>query len=688
MITRFFLSISFICLLFITGFSQDQSVPDITPAPPPQVALGAYALSYKAGAFHFESKNTPDGWTPISIENEKDTLLFIDGHAQLSYPAQRKGALIMIEDADHNRRLFHLSLYKSGLPRLRPIPMWLSILPPIIAIGLALIFKEVLISLFVGIWSGAFIIGGLRFESFGFYWRSLWEVVEKYMIGALTDSGHLSVILFSMLIGGMVAIISRNGGMAGVVSKLAKFARTPRSAQMVTWALGVAIFFDDYANTLIVGNTMRPITDRFRISREKLAYIVDSTAAPVAAIAFITTWIGAELGYISDGIAGLEGFEGGSAYSVFLSSLKYSFYPFLTLCFMVMLILWKKDFGPMFKAEVRVRKQGTISMQEGDSDRLMEELEPEEGIPHRGFNAIIPVLLVIFVTLLGLFSTGFDAMYDFLVSSGVAVENFSWSAIWEGMSIHLGEASNTFMKLGLLIGYSDSYTALIWSSLTGVVAAILLSLGGRLLKITETMRALVTGFKTMLPAILILILAWSLAITTKELHTADFLSASLENALNPYWVPVLIFVLAAFISFSTGSSWSTMAILYPLAIPLSWSISQSAGLDPAISQEILLNVIAGVLGASVLGDHCSPISDTTILSSLASSCNHIDHVRTQMPYALVVGTVSMVCTGLSTRLGGGAAISTILYVSGIGVMALVIWRMGRVPEDEVEELRS
>jgi Na+/H+ antiporter NhaC len=669
------------CLIFVIGSAQERTDSIITPPPPQEVACTAYELSYSGEALQFRSDATPDGWTVIRINGEADTLSFRGGTAALPFAAERKGGLLLIESPGTGKHLYHLSIRTGGLPRLQYIPLWLSILPPLVAIGLALIFKEVLISLFVGVWAGAFIAGGMRFESPAYYLTSIWSVVERYIIEALTDRGHLAVIIFSLLIGGMVAIISRNGGMAGIVEKLSRFARTPRSAQFVTWLLGVAIFFDDYANTLIVGNTMRPITDRFRISREKLAYIVDSTAAPVAAVAFITTWIGAELGYIADGIKGLEGFGGGSAYAVFLSSLKYSFYPLLTLAFMLILILRKRDFGPMFKAEQRARREGVQFLQEGAGAGHLDELEPVKGIAHRGYRAFIPVILVITVTFLGLLVTGFDSSYEVLIEAGIAVPTTQWSEIWGGIAQFQAGETSFFTRLGYVIGNADSYTALLWSSLTGVLAAVFLSLGGRVLKLTDTMNTLVTGFKTMMPALLILVLAWSLALTTEQLHTADFLSASLKDALNPYWMPVLIFVLAALISFSTGSSWSTMAILYPIAIPLTWTICQTNGLDAGISTEILLNVIAGVLGASVLGDHCSPISDTTILSSLASDCNHIDHVRTQLPYALTVGLVSMSCAGLSTWLGGGGAISALLILAGIALFLLIVWKFGKVTDE-------
>jgi len=241
-----------------------------------------------------------------------------------------------------------------------------------------------------------------------------------------------------------------------------------------------------------------------------------------------------------------------------------------------------------------------------------------------------------------------------------------------------------FTKLGALIGNSDSYAALLWSSLSGVVLAILMTLSARIMDLEDTMNTLVTGFKTMLPALLILTLAWALAEVTSVLHTAEFLSTNLQDSLNPYWLPVIIFILAALIAFSTGSSWSTMAILYPLVIPTTWAVTQSTGLSAEVSMGILLNVIAVVLAASGLGDRWSPISDTTILSSLASDCNHIDHVRTQLPYALLVGTISLLCGGLSTYFGGGWGMSLLLGLLGLGLMALFLLRFGKKIEDPPE----
>lgn len=622
----------------------------------------------------------------LIINGEPVAFDLVEGRGGWNRTFDERGELLLVKNGFNQYRLYHASATKRGL-RLRSIPMWLSIIPPLVAILLALIFREVIVSLFIGVWAGAFIAGGMRVESIYYFILSFLEVVEKYVITALNDGGHLSIIIFSMLIGGMVAIISRNGGMAGVVQSLSRYARGPKSAQAITWLLGVAIFFDDYANTLIVGNTMRSVTDRFRISREKLAYVVDSTAAPVAAVAFITTWIGAELGYIDDGISTLQNYDGPTTpYALFIGSLKYSFYPILTLIFILIIIYTGRDFGKMYKAEERARRLGHVSRQSAIEEAIndTEDLNPVKNAPFHWWNAVIPVAAVILVTIYGLIDTGIDTTYAELIEQGVVLNGSGWSTVWANMnSVLEGESPGLFRKIGKLIGNADSYIALLWASLTGVFLAILLTIGGKIMRLEDTITTMITGFKTMLPALLILTLAWSLAATTEELHTATYLTGAIKESVNPYFMPMIVFVLSASIAFSTGSSWSTMAILYPIAIPTTWAVCQAQGFDPEISYQLLLNVIAVVLAASVLGDHCSPISDTTILSSLASGCNHIDHVRTQLPYALTVGLFAFINSGLSTYLGGGVLISLILLLTSLALLYLIVMRLGKKADDVI-----
>lgn len=616
----------------------------------------------------------------VSINGAEHMLASIEGTYILPVsPSRGRGELLYIEVGD-DRQLSHVCISSDGDLRLRNIPLWMSIIPPLLAILLALLLKEVIVALFVGVLSGAFIASGLRFDSIYDLSQSLLATIDTYIIDALNDSGHLSVIIFSLLIGGMVAIISKNGGMAGVVLRLSKYAKSARSAQMITWLLGVSIFFDDYANTLIVGNTMRSVTDKYRVSREKLAYIVDSTAAPVAAIAFITTWIGAEIGYIDDGLQMIDLTVELTPYAVFISSLKYSFYPILTLIFIVLLIRSGRDYGPMLSAEARARTTGQVSpaLSSKEDEPDMEDLSPVDGAVPHWRNAVVPVMVVIFMTVFGLLATGMESLYRDIVVAGANIDA-AWASIWANMSILFdGNPVSFFTKLGKVIGSSDSYVALLWASMMGAIVAIIMTVSSKIMSLFDTMHWLVQGFKTMMPALIILTLAWSLAGTTDALKTAAFISNALSGTIHPYLLPGLIFILAAIIAFSTGSSWSTMAILYPVAIPTAVAVCTAYGLGADHTMEIMLNVIATVLAASVLGDHCSPISDTTILSSLASDCNHIDHVRTQMPYALTVGAVSITCVTISAVVAGGWWLSIALCCGGVGFLFLVIKRLGKV----------
>lgn len=530
--------------------------------------------------------------------------------------------------------------------KIRVVPAWISIIPALIAIAIALLVREVVTAIFGGIFIGAWVIQGITIEGF---FRALGSIVEHYIMGALYNEEHLPIIIFSILIGGMVAIINRNGGMAGVVEKMTKYANSPKNSQLITYLLGISIFFDDYANTLIVGNTMRPITDLHKVSREKLAYIVDSTAAPVAATAFVTTWIGSELSYIAGATETLGIDEG--AYSMFLNSLQFAYYPIFCLIFMLMLILLKRDFGAMLSAENRARETGVLDIRTTKAKTIDEletinALDPLPGVKYRWYNAIIPILTVLGVTFYGLISTGLAASGDKIL---IPFEGSIWN------NLHLIDGSspdiNYIRRLGIIVGNANAYLALMWATLAGVIVAVLLTISQRLMPLTDTIDAMLNGFKTMVTPILILIMAWALAAISDDLYAASFLSSIFTGNI-PYWViPSLTLVLAAFVAFSTGSSWGTMAILYPLMLPTTWSIAQDAGLDYDTSLFILYQVISAVLAGAVLGDHCSPISDTTILSSLASDCNHIQHVKTQLPYALSVAGVALFCSLVLINLG-------------------------------------
>jgi Na+/H+ antiporter NhaC len=575
----------------------------------------------------------------LVIDGQQEKARISGGRGTVGYVASKKGEVT-------------ISAGGFGLTKeLTPVPLWMSILPPLIAILFALVFREVFSALFAGLLVGTTILHFYAGSNILVaIFQGIFSIADTYLVEALFDRGHLSIIVFSMLIGAMVNLITRNGGMKGVVNLLSRYAKSARSGQFITWLMGVVIFFDDYANTLVVGNTMRPVTDRLKISREKLAYLVDSTAAPIASIAFVTTWIGAELSYIQDGIEVIGIDE--NAYMVFFNSLAYSFYPVFTLIFILMLIFRGVDYGPMLRAERKARQTEVLTGDEQFSfSNELNKLEVDEHLKARWFNAVIPVLVIIFGTIAGLIFTGWDP------------------DVWGNADIAFGK------KISATIGNADSYKALLWSSLSGVLVAMALTLGQRILNLKESIDSLINGFRTMLTAVLILILAWSVALITEHMHTATFISNSmLEMSLPPYFVPAITFILAALVSFSTGSSWGTMAILYPLILPATWLITSEYGMEYDNAMLIFHNVVACVLTGSVLGDHCSPISDTTILSSLASSCNHIDHVRTQLPYALTVGLVAIVGGTLPAAYGVS---SYILFPAGLLLLFLAIVIMGR-----------
>jgi len=557
-----------------------------------------------------EIDNPQDSILSITINGENKKYIISDNNITINYNFNKSGKteITIITQSSTN----NISL--------NVLPLWLSILPPLIAIAFALMFKEVYTALLLGILSGTFIMFYYSgYSIFNSLINGITDITANRVLTTIQDREHISIIVFSMLIGGMVTLTTRNGGMTGVVNKLSKYASTPRSGQLITWIMGIAIFFDDYANTLVVGNTMRPITDKLRISREKLAYIVDSTAAPIAAIAFVTTWIGAELSYIADSTAQLN--IDATPYSILLSSIKFAFYPILTLMFMLILIYKSKDFGPMYKSEKQARKLGIKTEEVAGSLTEANEIPKEK---ERWFNAAIPVAIIIFGTIAGLIITGYK------------------SHIW-------GDSNLTFgTKLSETIGSADPYKSLLWSSSFGVIVAILLSVGQKIVSLKNAVESVIDGFRIMLTAMIILVLAWTLATITKELHTAEFLSGILTGlSVPPFLLPAIVFILSAIVAFATGSSWGTMAILYPLILPATWYISEKAGMQYDHAMNIFLNVTSCVLAGSVLGDHCSPISDTTILSSLSSSCNHISHVKTQMPYALTVGAVSVLASTIT-----------------------------------------
>ncbi|MDQ3555942.1 MAG: Na+/H+ antiporter NhaC family protein, partial [Gemmatimonadota bacterium] len=531
----------------------------------------------------------------------------------------------------------------------RFLPGWVSIVPPLLAIVLALIFREVVISLFAGVWLGAFLWTGLNPFS------AVLRTVDRFALPALADSDHAAIIIFSLLIGGMVGVIGRNGGTYGIVERLSPFATNPRRGLLATYAQGLAIFFDDYANTLIVGNTMRPVTDRLQVSREKLAYVVDSTSAPVASIMFVSTWVGYEISLIADGLRAASATVATSnpalsrelaeanAFNVFIDTIPYRFYPLLALVFVLLVIWMRRDFGPMHAAEVRAASGGGLYRPGATlmTDTASGAMEPPEGAPLRWWNAGIPVLVVVLGVLGGLYFSGLEA---------------------------LGPGTHTVRDI---FGEANPFTVLLWASLLGSITAIVMTLAQRILTVQGTINAWLAGIRSMVLAMIILVLAWSLQSVTEVLGTAHFLSAALQGNVPVQLLPVIVFAVAAAIALATGTSWGTMAILLPLVVPLAATLTTATDFDGGGQYTVLLGVISSVLAGSIFGDHCSPISDTTVMSSMASACDHMDHVRTQLPYALVVAAVGMAVGDIPTAYGVSPWIS-------LAVGVAILWGILRV----------
>jgi len=477
-------------------------------------------------------------------------------------------------------------------------PTVISILPPLIAISAAFILRQVIIALFLGIWFGAWAIAGKDFSAL---FQGLLDVTQKYVLTVMNDTDHISIILITLFISGMVGVISKNGGLLGLIEYIKSWANNRKNVQLSTVFMGFVIFFDDYANTLIVGNTMRTLIDKVKVSREKLAYLVDSTAAPLASIALISLWIGYEVGLIETAIENINGLS--APYVIFLNSIAYSFYPILTLFFVIFIAFTGKDFGPMLTAEKRANS-GEIST------NVIEEFEAiSESRKSSCLNAILPIFILIGTVAIGIFLTGQGESITEILSS------------------------------------ANSLLALLFGGLLGSIVAIVMTIAQKIMSIEDTINSWTNGLSSVTTALVILVLSWALAEITKELNTANYLASIIGDGIYPAIFPALIFLLAGVISLGTGTSWGTMGILMPLVVPVSWSlVSASNGfVDPA-DMHIIYSSISCVLAGAVWGDHCSPISDTTILASMASQCDHIAHVRTQMPYALVVGFTAFIGT--------------------------------------------
>ena len=494
-----------------------------------------------------------------------------------------------------------------------------TLLPPLVAIGVALATRRTLLALSLGVWCGAVAAAWLSGAGWGALLQGSLDVFRVYFWGELRDSFRIEILGFIAALLAMVGVMSRSGGVAGLVEWAMGLASGRRSVQGLTWASGLAIFFDDYTNCMLVGSSLRPLSDRLRISREKLAYLVDSTAAPVAGLSILSTWVAYQISLYAP-LLPQVGIETG-AYALFVETLPHRSYCWLALAFGAAVAFSGRDFGPMRRAEQRAFHTGEL-VRPGSRPPLSEALarmQPAPGMPREARRAWLPVALTVGV-------------------AGVEVARTGQGA-W----------------------------ACLAGACAGLACAVALAVLGRpRLPWREVWRAASAGGSTLAFAVTLLFLAWMIGSVCQELGTARTLVALLGDSLPSAWLPLLLFGLSAAVAFATGSSWSTMSILMPNAVPLAFAL---AGPD---SPAAVVLAISAVLDGAIFGDHCSPISDTTVLSSVASGCDHVDHVRTQAPYALAVAAAAVLAGYLPALIwpglgAGGAALG--LLAGGLGLAA-------------------
>ena len=462
-----------------------------------------------------------------------------------------------------------------------------ALVPPLVAIVLALITKEAYSSLFVGIVLGALLSSGVSFKG----------TVDLVTVDGLSSAvaDNAGILLFLVFLGVIVALINKSGASRAFGEWAQKNIKTKVGAEIATFVLGVLIFIDDYFNCLTVGSVMSPVTDSKKVSRVKLAYLIDATAAPVCMIAPISSWAAAVSGCVeSDKYSGIQ---------LFVRAIPYNFYSILTFVFILTLVLLKFDFGPMKKFEEKAEKTGDLSMLtlSDDEERKLKEDGPVAPPKGKLFDLIIPIVILAVLCVWGLLKNGYDA-----IGEGSFIDAFS---------------------------ATDAYVGLPWGSIIALIIIVLYLVIRKVVTFEEAMECVPKGFVAMVPAITILTLATALKNMTNALEASTFVEGIMNNAQNFQWfLPALVFVVACIVSFATGTSWGTFGILIPIV----------SAIFPDTSSLFFVGISACLAGA-VCGDHCSPISDTTIMSSAGAHCNHIDHVSTQLPYAISVAVISFIC---------------------------------------------
>ena len=457
-----------------------------------------------------------------------------------------------------------------------------ALVPPVVAIGLALVTKEVYSSLFVGVLMGGILYSGFSFEG------TITHIFEDGMISVLSDSYNVGILIFLVILGAMVCLMNRAGGSAAFGQFAADHIKGRVGAELATILLGCLIFIDDYFNCLTVGSVMRPVTDKFKVSRAKLAYLIDATAAPICIIAPISSWAAAVTGFV----------EGEDGFSIFVRAIPYNFYAILTIVMMIGMVLLRTEFGSMKFHEKNALKGDLYTTPGRPYDT---EKQPEVSVRGTVLDLLIPIISLIICCMVGmLYTGGFFSGEDFVTA-------FSQS-----------DAS-----LGLTMG-----------SFFGLLITIGLYQVRRVLKFSECMACIPEGFKSMVPAIMILSFAWTLKAMTDSLgadvYVATVVASSARSLLN--FLPAIIFVVGCFLAFATGTSWGTFGILIPIVV----AVFENSNPD------LMIISISACMAGAVCGDHCSPISDTTIMASAGAQCEHVNHVTTQLPYAVTAAAVSFV----------------------------------------------
>jgi Na+/H+ antiporter NhaC len=566
----------------------------------------------------------------------------------------------------------------------RALPGRGALLPPLLAIAIALALRRTLLALFVGIYAGAVLLVVERGSSLaGALALGLWDVFAVYFRAELLDTFRAEIIGFIVALIAMIGVITRAGGIQGLVERVASLVRSVRSALFLTWGMGLLIFFDDYANCMLVGSTMRPLTDRLRISREKLAYIVDSTAAPIAGISLLSTWIAFEVSVFSAQLPAAGISESG--YAFFLRALPFRYYCILTLVFVAATIVSGRDFGPMARAERRARREGLL-VAPGSRPAVSERLSTMKPAPQMRRDwriAAAPIAMTLMMTVARIFTDGggvalfrrdpsalltLEGIGGVVLSGGGAAPIFFGACSGLLLAVYL--AGSSALRAGIALGVvgaagfevlgnpaaaalspvvGESLAAFlgfvfVFAALAGATGSAVSRWGHATqrphLGVAEIRNAGFGGAGALGYAVVLLFEAWMIGAVCRDLATADYLVALLSGWLPPVLLPLLLFAVASAVSFATGSSWSTMSILLPNVVALAASLGEQTQLG--VIGMVAIS-IGAVLDGAIFGDHCSPISDTTVLSSVASGSDHLDHVRTQAPYALVTAALAVTC---------------------------------------------